>query len=515
MKNKKQKPKPMHLKTNNKKSESRQGGFVFKQDAKRRKKDEFFDDDEVGSEYSDDAGEEDYYGGRGGSDSSDEDNGVKGRVMLEGEGDEFEKETANERRIRLAKQHLDQIRSLTKRKKEEEDDDDEDEEESGKLGVRDSLVAKILQQKHLEESGRTRKSIASRVQKSQTDEQPRVLVKHRQSVTAVALSHDDLKGFSASKDGTIVHWDVESGKMEKYIWPSEDVLKSHGAKDPQGQAIKHSKHVLALAVTTDGRYLATGGLDRHVHLWDVRTHEHIQVGTTELFSGSFDRSIRIWNAEDRAFIAPLFGHQSELLTIDCLRKERALTVGRDRTMQLYKVPEESHVVFRSSASLECGCFISDDAFLSGSDDGSIQLWSLSKKKPVFIVKNAHALLPMESRGTDSERIPNGHCENNSFKADNPCSTVHSWVGSVAVCPNSDLAASGAGNGFIRLWAIENENRGIQPLFHLPITGFVNSLAFAKSGQFLIAGIGKEPRLGRWGRLPCARNGVVLQSLKLS
>ncbi|GAB2301588.1 hypothetical protein Dimus_035600, partial [Dionaea muscipula] len=60
-------------------------------------------------------------------------------------------------------------------------------------------------------------------------------------------------------------------------------------------------------------------------------------GITELFSGSFGRSIRIWNAEDRAFIAPLFGHQSESLTIDCLRKEWALTVGRDRTMQLYKL----------------------------------------------------------------------------------------------------------------------------------------------------------------------------------
>lgn len=60
-------------------------------------------------------------------------------------------------------------------------------------------------------------------------------------------------------------------------------------------------------------------------------------GTSELFSGSFDRTVRIWNAEDRAYINTLFGHQSEVLTIDCMRKERVLTVGRDRTMQLYKV----------------------------------------------------------------------------------------------------------------------------------------------------------------------------------
>lgn len=60
-------------------------------------------------------------------------------------------------------------------------------------------------------------------------------------------------------------------------------------------------------------------------------------GTTELMSGSFDRTIKLWNAEDRAYMDTLFGHQSDILTIDCLRKERLLTVGRDRTMRLWKV----------------------------------------------------------------------------------------------------------------------------------------------------------------------------------
>lgn len=60
-------------------------------------------------------------------------------------------------------------------------------------------------------------------------------------------------------------------------------------------------------------------------------------GSAEIFSGSFDRTVKIWNADDRKYITTLFGHQSEVLGIDCLRKERVLTVGRDRTMQLFKV----------------------------------------------------------------------------------------------------------------------------------------------------------------------------------
>lgn len=93
----------------------------------------------------------------------------------------------------------------------------------------------------------------------------------------MALSDDDLKGFSSSKDGTILHWDVDSGKGEKYQWPSDEVLRSHGVKDPQGRAARHSKVILSFAVSSDGRYLASGGLDRHVHIWDTRTREHVQV----------------------------------------------------------------------------------------------------------------------------------------------------------------------------------------------------------------------------------------------
>ena len=122
-----------------------------------------------------------------------------------------------------------------------------------------------------------------RVQKPKATGGFKVLLKHKQSVTAVALSEDDSRGFSASKDGNILHWDVESGKREKYQWPSDDVIRSHGAKDPQGSAKKHSRNVLALAVSSDGRYLATGGLDRHVHLWDTRTRDHIQVNLVHYF----------------------------------------------------------------------------------------------------------------------------------------------------------------------------------------------------------------------------------------
>ncbi|MFS7923997.1 putative transcription factor WD40-like family [Helianthus anomalus] len=158
-----------------------------------------------------------------------------------------------------------------------------------------------------------------------------LVVKHRQSVTVAVLSEDDSIVFSASKDGSI---------RQSYL--------DHGGKTET---------------------YAQQGFDRDIHLWDTRTRQHIQAlsghkgpiscltfrqGTSELFSGSYDRTIKIWNAEDRSYETTLFGHQSHVLSIDCLRKERVLTVARDRTMHLWKVPEESQLIFRAPVSLlEC------------------------------------------------------------------------------------------------------------------------------------------------------------------
>ncbi|KAJ6832095.1 U3 snoRNP-associated protein-like YAOH [Iris pallida] len=464
------------------------------------------------------------------SDDDDAGGSQAGAVVVGEEEEEEAGETAAEVKYRIAREYLERIQKETKRI-EEEDEEYGEEDREERDGGRDSLVAEFLKKSQLEESGRVPKIFASRILNPEPLDEFRPLVKHRQSVTSVTLSEDDTRGFSASKDGYIVHWDVESGKSEKYLWPSEDILISHHAKAPQNPSAKRSKHVLALAISPDGRYLATGGLDRHVHLWDTRTREHIQAfhghrgpvscltfrqGTPQLFSGSFDRQIKLWNVEDRTHMDTLHGHQSEILTIDCLRKEQILTAGRDRTVQLYKVADGKRLLFRAPSSSECCCFINDSEFLSGSDDGSIEHWSVLRKKPTHITKNAHSLLLNDDQSPkeNKEEVPNGYKKENGFGKVVGCSSAQSWVSSVAVCRGSDLAASGAGNGVVRLWAIRSDDRRIQPLFNYPVVGFVNSLTFAKSGRFLLAGVGQEPRLGRWGRISNARNGVAIHPVRI-
>ncbi|KAJ4868106.1 U3 snoRNP-associated protein-like YAO [Raphanus sativus] len=469
----------------------------FEQETKKRRK-VSYDDEDIES-----------------IDSDAEENGFNGEDRKEAdvaeEEDEFADETAGEKRKRLAEAYLLRTREAQRREREELDDDEDNDDDD---------IVKTLMKKQQEDSGRVRRALASSVQEPLSSDEFSIIVKHRKSVVSVALSDDDTRGFSASKDGAIVHWDVSSGKTDKYKWPSDEVLKSRGMKVREPRSKKHSRESLALAVSSDGRYLATGGVDRHVHIWDVRTREHVQAfpghrntvsclcfrhGTAELYSGSFDRSVKAWNVEDKAFVQDSFGHQDEILAIDALRKERALTVGRDRTMLLHKMPEASRTIYRAPASsLESCCFISDTEYLSGSDNGTVALWGMLKKKPVFLLKNAHSVVA-DGIATNE----NGEHDNVEYNN----SSTSSWVSSVAVCRGSDLAASGAGNGFVHLMAVEPS--AIRPLFKLPLTGFVNSMAFAKSGKFLVAGVGQETRFGRWGCIKSAQNGVAIHPLRLS
>ena len=64
----------------------------------------------------------------------------------------------------------------------------------------------------------------------------------------------------------------------------------------------------------------------------------------------------------------------------------------------------------AAASLECSCFIDDKEFISGSDDGNIELWSIMRKKPTHIIRNAHPTLHDNRNALDNadQESPKGN-----------------------------------------------------------------------------------------------------------
>ena len=239
-----------------------------------------------------------------------------------------------------------------------------------------------------------------------------------------------------------------------------------------------------------------------------------------------------------------------------------MTCGHDHTCRVWKVAEESHLIFRAHhPAIECcrrgrgggggggrapraawgvaggsACvharvskgyppaqpqhtpaapaaprsYITGTEWLSGANDGSLQVWTQLKKKPVSVFRGAHARPPPAG-------APGAPPAAGSWATAG--SEAAAWVQSVAVARGSDLAASGAGDGAVRLWAVEQSKHGgaggVRPAGALPAAGFVNGLAIERRGGVVAAALGPETRLGRWGRVDGARAGLLVHRLEVA
>ncbi|KAM6980715.1 U3 small nucleolar RNA-interacting protein 2 [Aplochiton taeniatus] len=393
-------------------------------------------------------------------------------------------ETPQEKKLRLAKLYLDQLR-------------DEEEKKADDESFETDLIAGRLQEDVLEQKGKLQRLIAKDLIPPDASE-IRLLRGHKLPVTCLVISPDEKHIFSAAKDCSIIKWDVDSGKKVHTI--------AGGRKGTEDRHLGHTAHVLCMAISSDGKYLATGDMNKLIMIWEAATCKHLykftghrgpvsglsfRKGTHDLYSASHDRSVKVWNVDENAYVETLFGHQDVITGLDSLSRECCVTAGgRDRTVRVWKIAEESQLVFHGhEGSIDCIQLINEENMITGADDGSVSLWSVNKKKPLSTVKQAHGC-----HGDAGLEQPH-------------------WVASVAALNNSDTVASGSHNSQVQLWKCAQGYRGLQPLFSVPVPGFVNSLKFSTTGKFLVAGVGQEHRLGRWWRLKEAKNGIYIIPLK--
>jgi len=403
-------------------------------------------------------------------------------ISSDGGGDdtasESEEETAQEKKLRLAKEYISQLEQQEK-------------ENQGDKDFNRDAVSHRLKEDVLEDAGRLQKFIADQIPFPDASKF-KYLKGHSLPITCVEVSEDSKFIYSSSKDGTIIKWDSTSGKR---------MAKISGVSKREKGVKAHVGQVLCLALSTNQKFLASAGQDMLIHIWNAdslqwihtfKGHRKMITGLTfrrnknQLFSASHDRTVKVWNLDEMAYVETLFGHEDAILGVDSLLRDRVVSCGgRDRSVRLWKIPEESQLVFQTSmgSTIDCVCMLNEEYFLSGSDDGSLSIWFVRKKKPITLRTRAHT----PTDGTSSE----------------------TWISSVAALPFTDVAASGSCDGCIKLWKCEKSFRSLMPVHSIPVSGFVNSLKFSPSGSFLVAGLGQEHRLGRWWRFKEAKNQLVI------
>jgi len=192
------------------------------------------------------------------------------------------------------------------------------------------------------------------------------------------------------------------------------------------------------------------------------------------------------------YLETLYGHQFAVTDLDCHRKERPISVSRDRTARAWKLAEDTHLIFRGGAKVMAADsvnVIKDDWYLTGHEDGHLGLWMTDKKRAVANIALSHGAEGGVGRG----------------------------VGSIGTLKGSDLAITGSYDGYLRLWKAMTgstlDSRSLDPLGEIPLEGFVNDIAVGPKARFCVVAVGQEPRLGRWNRIPKAKNRFGIISLR--
>lgn len=270
-----------------------------------------------------------------------------------------------------------------------------------------------------------------------------------------------------------------------------------------------------------------------------------------MYSSSFDRTIKLFDLSTLSYVETLFGHQDCIQDVAALRAELCVSAGgRDKTVRFWKVTEESQLVFRGGVasrirnvldggaeedgiepeelkkrragrgkagfvegSVDVVAMVDDTTFLSGGDSGSICLWTTTKKKPIATQSLAHGVNEYTS---ESEGV---------------IGTAR-WITALACLPYGDTFASGSWDGVVRLWRIDDRLRSFSQVATIPAVGFVNALQLlapslrptsgrkgeeeerGEASLVVVAGVAKEPRLGRWVRVREGREGAVVAVVPL-
>ncbi|CUM46419.1 uncharacterized protein AC631_04520 [Debaryomyces fabryi] len=488
----------------------------------------------------------------GGSDSEDEQGNVSvgsgdediDRDNEEIESDEeFEDENAADKRRRLAKQYLDNLKSSTELGGDFNDFDAQD--------LDDDILARRLQVDVAESKGYVYKFIGEKVS-SQIDDIKTVITRiGSKNLTGLSVRYPYL--YTVSKDIEIIKWDISADKKKpqrikhtrggsKYFKLFNNPSQNH-----------HWDSINCIAASPDGKFIVTGGNDSRLIIWSTENLACLKVletrssvnsvsfrrGTDQLYAACADLRVRTYSINQFAQLEVLYGHQDNISDISALAKETCVSVGsRDKTALFWKISEESRLTFRggdstdkrarkshkkkqnieeepsdeqpfhAEGSIDVVSMVDESHFVTGSDNGNIALWSLAKKKALFTQRLAHGLQPeyAPSKASAETSIDNA---SRQIPERQPY-----WVTAIHAVPYSDLFVSGSFDGSLHVWRISQEGlRSFELIGKIPnVKGCVVKIDSAEIGNNKVvihALVSKEHRLGRWlEKIEGGRNSLV-------
>ncbi|CCM00585.1 uncharacterized protein FIBRA_02621 [Fibroporia radiculosa] len=300
--------------------------------------------------------------------------------------------------------------------------------------------------------------------------------------------------------GAIKIW---AGSMK--VWPSL-----------QKVIYGHTEEVCSVAISHDGRQIVSGSFDNTIRVWDADTGQQlgpplrghtnsvrsivISHDGRRIVSGSRDKTIRIWDADTGQQLGlPLRGHMSWVTSVVISCDGRWIVSGSaDKTIRVWDANTGQQLGLSLEGHTDCvtSVAISHDGrrIVSGSYDNTIRVWTVDTRQQIGLPLKGHTgCVTSVAISRDGRRIVSGSYDktirlwntDTGQQLGKPLESHKHWVTSVAISQDGRRIASGSRDKTILVWDAETRQQLSLPL--KGHTGWVASVAISHDGRRTVSG----------------------------
>ncbi len=286
-----------------------------------------------------------------------------------------------------------------------------------------------------------------------------------------------------------------------------------------------SRRVAALALSADGKTLATGAYDTTLRLWDLDTQKELlppdgHAGSVNslaysprglLASGGSDGTVRLWDPKTQTELAVLSWGRSSLDVVSSVAfsndGSRLVSGSWSGVVRLWDVEarKELHALRGHGSKVNAVVFFPDGAAVASAGGAEVRVWDPATGACVAVLKtevDASHNVQSLACSPDGKTLAAGDKDGRIVLWDPATGAIRrtikapNWVNALAFSPDGKtLVSSGSGNvdPNLHLWDVETGARRETFDGH---TNSVESLAFSPDGARIASG-GRDMNLFVW------------------